>query len=84
MSCKCSKSICIGWEGVLEVEGLLERFLEGFLKGFLDGVLNRFLDGFLDGVLKVKDVLGNLNLPRLGASASDFEDEALDGDDVPF
>jgi len=25
-----------------------------------------------------------LNLPRLGAGAGDFEDEALDGDDVPF
>ena len=80
--------ICIGWGGVLEVKGLLEGFLEGFLKGFLDGVLNgflnRFLDGFLDGVLKVGDVSGNLNLLRLGAGAGNFEDEALDGDDVPF
>jgi len=25
-----------------------------------------------------------LDLPRLGAGAGDFEDEALDGDDVPF
>ena len=80
--------ICIGWGGVLEVEelleGFLERFLEGFLKGFLDGVLNGFLNGFLDGVLKVGDVSGNLNLLRLGAGAGNFEDEALDGDDVPF
>ena len=80
--------ICIGWGGVLEVEGLLEGFLEGFLEEFLDGVLEGFLDGvlerFLDGVLEVGDVSGNLDLLRLGAGAGDFEDEALDGDDVPF
>ena len=92
LSCKRSKSICIGWGGVLEVEelleGFLERFLEGFLKGFFDGVLDeffdRFLNRFLDGVLKVGDVSGNLDLSRLGAGAGDFEDEALDGDNIPF
>ena len=84
MSCKCSKSICIGWGGVLEVEGLLEGFLEGFLKGFLEGFLNGFLDGVLDGVLEVGDVSGNLDLSWLGAGADDFEDEALDGDNIPF
>ena len=76
--------ICIGWEGVLEVEGLLKGFLEEFLKGFLDRILNGFLNGFLDGVLKVGDISGNLDLSQLGAGAGDFEDKALDGDDVPF
>jgi len=44
------------------------------------------LERFLDGVLEVGDVSGNLDLLRLGAGAGagDFEDEALDGDDVPF
>ena len=59
-------------------------FLRSFLKNFSKDFLNGVLDGFLDRILKVRDVLGNLNLPRLGASAGDFEDEALDGDDVSF
>jgi len=61
------------------VKGSFEPKTVSF-EGFLEG----FFEGFFDGVLEVGDVLGNLDLPRLGAGAGDFEDEALDGDDVSF
>ena len=83
MSLSCSESIRIG---VLEIEELLEGFLEVFPEeGFLEGVLEGFLEGVFEGFLEGGEFSGNFDLPRfIGIGAGDFDDEALDGDDVSF